>query len=72
MIRIANYLSDLFVIIDANPRLENRRNIIGEILGDVDPEFLGCVLIQYRRRSIEFILGQFAYHSVGFLQQKSH
>lgn len=70
--KIASDIADLLVITDDNPRLENGQEIMSEILNGVEPNFHDYVLIQDRRRAIEFIVNKAEKNDVVILAGKGH
>jgi UDP-N-acetylmuramoyl-L-alanyl-D-glutamate--2,6-diaminopimelate ligase len=70
--KIAGDTADLLVITDDNPRLENSREIMAEIVEGMGPEFHAYVLIQDRKTAIEFIISQCRKDDVVVLAGKGH
>lgn len=70
--KIASDIADFLVITDDNPRLEDGRKIMTDIVDGVDPDFRDYVLIQNRRRAIEFIINQSQNSDVVILAGKGH
>ncbi len=70
--KIASEIADFLVIADDNPRSEEGQEIMAEILGGVDPDFHDHILIQDRRRAIEFIINKAQENDVVILAGKGH
>jgi UDP-N-acetylmuramoyl-L-alanyl-D-glutamate--2,6-diaminopimelate ligase len=70
--KIASDIADLIVITEDNPRLEDSQEIMSEILSGVDPDFRHYVLIQNRRKAIEFAINQSEDNDVVILAGKGH
>ena len=56
--KIASEIADFLVITDDNPRSEEGHEIMAEVLSGVDPDSCDHILIQDRRRAIEFIINK--------------
>ena len=70
--KIASSLADYVVITEDNPRSEDGREIMYQILDGVDSEFRNFVLIQDRARAIKFIINQARHNDVVVLAGKGH
>ena len=70
--KIASDIADYLVITEDNPRSENGRKIMNQILDGVDPEFHNFVLIQDRARAIKYIINQANHNDVVVLAGKGH
>ncbi|CAK8712281.1 MAG: UDP-N-acetylmuramoyl-L-alanyl-D-glutamate--2,6-diaminopimelate ligase [Candidatus Electrothrix sp. AW2] len=70
--RIAGEISDFFVVTDDNPRLEESQTIMDEIVQGIDLHFYDYVLIQDRRKAIEFIVNKAEGNDVIILAGKGH
>ncbi|MCI5208901.1 MAG: UDP-N-acetylmuramoyl-L-alanyl-D-glutamate--2,6-diaminopimelate ligase [Candidatus Electrothrix sp. ATG2] len=70
--RIAGEISDFFVITDDNPRLEESQSIMDGIVKGIDPDFHEYVLIQDRKKAIEFIVNKSEDDDVVILAGKGH
>lgn len=70
--KIASEIADFLVITDDNPRCEDSEKIMQEIVGGVDPSFRDYVLIQNRRRAIDFIIKESRNTDVVILAGKGH
>ena len=70
--RIASDIADYLVITEDNPRSEDGREIMNQILDGVDPEFHNFVLIQDRARAIKYIINQSNNNDVVVLAGKGH
>ncbi|WLE98807.1 MAG: UDP-N-acetylmuramoyl-L-alanyl-D-glutamate--2,6-diaminopimelate ligase [Candidatus Electrothrix communis] len=70
--RIAGEISDFFVITDDNPRLEESQSIMDEIVKGINPDFHDYVLIQDRKKAIEFIINKSENNDVVILAGKGH
>jgi len=70
--KIASNLADYIVITEDNPRSEDGREIMYQILDGVDSEFKNFVLIQDRARAIKFIINQARDNDVVVLAGKGH
>ena len=70
--KIASGIADFLVITDDNPRSEDGREIMAQILSGVDPDFRDHILIQDRRRAIEFIINKAQDNDVVILAGKGH
>ncbi len=70
--KVAGDIADYLVITEDNPRLENSQEIMAEIKTGVDINFQNYVLIQNRRKAIEFIINQAQENDVVLLAGKGH
>jgi UDP-N-acetylmuramoyl-L-alanyl-D-glutamate--2,6-diaminopimelate ligase len=70
--RVAGDISDFLVITDDNPRLEESQNIMHEIVQGISPDFHEYVLIQDRKKAIEFIINKSQDNDVVILAGKGH
>ena len=70
--KIASDIADYLVITEDNPRSEDGREIMNQILNGVDPEFHSFVLIQDRARAIKYIINQANHNDVIVLAGKGH
>ena len=70
--KIASEIADYMVITEDNPRLENSQNIMDEILAGAVSGFNDYVLIQKRRKAIDFIINQAQDNDVVILAGKGH
>ncbi|WPD25031.1 MAG: UDP-N-acetylmuramoyl-L-alanyl-D-glutamate--2,6-diaminopimelate ligase [Candidatus Electrothrix scaldis] len=70
--RIAGGISDFFVVTDDNPRLEESQGIMDEIVKGIDPACHDYILIQDRRKAIEFIVNEANGNDVVILAGKGH
>ena len=69
---IASDIADYIVITEDNPRSEDSKNIMFSILDGVDANFKEYVLIQNRRRAINYIINQANDNDVVLLAGKGH
>ncbi|MGK0298425.1 MAG: UDP-N-acetylmuramoyl-L-alanyl-D-glutamate--2,6-diaminopimelate ligase [Gammaproteobacteria bacterium] len=70
--KIASDIADLIVITDDNPRMEDSQEIMSDILSGIDPDFSNYVLIQNRKKAIEFTINQSEDNDVVILAGKGH
>jgi UDP-N-acetylmuramoyl-L-alanyl-D-glutamate--2,6-diaminopimelate ligase len=70
--KITSDIADRLVITDDNPRLEDSQEIMSDILSGIDPDFSNYVLIQNRKKAIEYIINQSEKNDVVILAGKGH
>lgn len=73
--RIASEIADFVVITEDNPRLEESKDIIADIVAGISSnfrEFRDYVLIQNRRKAINFIINQASDNDIVILAGKGH
>jgi len=70
--RIASDIADFLVVTDDNPRSEDSHKIMDEIESGIAHNFHDYVLIQDRRKAIEFIIKQSNNNDVVILAGKGH
>lgn len=70
--KIASDFADLLVITDDNPRSEDGQEIMTEIVCGIDADFRDYVVIQDRRRAIEFVISNAQEDDVVLLAGKGH
>lgn len=69
---VASQFADYLVITDDNPRLEDSQEIMDDILKGLIPNFCDYVLIQNRKKAIEFIINKAQDRDVVILAGKGH
>lgn len=69
---VASQLADYLVITDDNPRLEESQDIMDEIVSGIEPDFKEYILIQDRKKAIEFIVNKSKKDDVVILLGKGH
>ena len=70
--KIASDIADFVVITDDNPRLEDSQNIMTEISNGLNSHFSDYVLIQDRKKAIEYIINLAQNEDVVVLAGKGH
>lgn len=70
--QIAGQLSDYLVITDDNPRFEASQDIMDEIVSGIEPDFQEYILIQDRKKAIDFIINKSEANDVIILLGKGH
>ncbi len=69
---IASQIADYLVVTDDNPRLEDSHEIMNDILNGLIPNFCDYVLIQNRKKAIQFIINKAHNRDVVILAGKGH